>query len=91
MEMLNIGFGGSVRASGIDVIVAPDSAPVKRLIADARAMNKLVDGTQGRKTRAVIVMGSGTVILSAIATETINDRLNSSYSNVVNKQTSEGQ
>ena len=78
MEMVSIGFGGSVRVSGIDAIVQPESAPVKRMIAEARSANRLIDGTQGRKTRAVVVMNSGAVVLSAIAAETIAERANGS-------------
>ena len=72
--MVSIGFGNSVRASGIDVIVQPDSAPIKRLVTDARAVNKLIDATQGRKTRAVIIMTSGKIVLSALQAETIASR-----------------
>ncbi len=76
MEMVGIGFGNSVRISGIDAIVNPDSAPIKRLIQDARELNRLVDATQGRKTRAVLIMTSGTVVLSALQADTITQRAN---------------
>ena len=85
MELVSIGFGGTVRADGIDAIVHADSAPVKRMIADARTANKLIDGTQGRKTRAVIFMSSGSVVLSAIAAETINERILSYSTGIVNR------
>ena len=74
--MVGIGFGNSVRVKGIDAIINPDSAPVKRMIQDAREVNRLVDATQGRKTRSVIVMSSGAVVLSALQPETITQRAN---------------
>lgn len=74
--MVGIGFGNSVRVKGIDAIISPDSAPVKRMIQDAREVNRLVDATQGRKTRSVIVMSSGSVVLSALQPETITQRAN---------------
>lgn len=74
--MIGIGFGNSVRLSGIDAIVKPESAPIKRMIQDARDMNRLIDATQGRKTRSVLVMTSGAVVLSALQAETIAQRMN---------------
>lgn len=74
--MVGIGFGNSVRVKGIDAVISPDSAPVKRMIQDARDVNRLVDATQGRKTRSVIVMSSGAVVLSALQPETITQRTN---------------
>lgn len=74
--MIGVGFGNSVRTLGIDAVVNPESAPIKRLVQDARDANRLVDATQGRKTRSVIVMTSGSVILSALQAETIMARAN---------------
>ena len=74
--MVGIGFGNSVRTNGIDAIVNPDSAPIKRMIQDARDVNRLVDATQGRKTRSVLVMASGAVVLSALQPDTIAQRAN---------------
>ena len=74
--MVGIGFGNSVRTLGIDAIVNPDSAPIKRMIQDARDANRLVDATQGRKTRSVVVMSSGAVVLSALQPDTISQRAN---------------
>ena len=74
--MVGIGFGNTVRTAGIDAIVNPDSAPVKRMIQDARDVNRLVDATQGRKTRSVLVMSSGAVVLSALQPDTIAQRAN---------------
>lgn len=74
--MIGIGFGNGVRSAGIDAVVNPESAPIKRLIQDARAADKLVDATQGRKTRSVLVMTSGNIILSALQPETVIARAN---------------
>ena len=73
--LLNIGFGNVVARSRVVAIVTPGSAPVKRLKDHAKETGKLVDATQGRRTRAVIVTDSDHVILSAIAAETITQRL----------------
>ena len=78
--MIGVGFGNSVRTGGIDAVVNPESAPVKRMIQDARDVNKLVDATQGRKTRSVLVMSSGNVVLSALQPETIMARANNESS-----------
>ena len=74
MRLINIGFGNMVSASRIITIVSPDSAPIKRIIQDARDSGQLIDATYGRRTRAVIVMDSGHVILSAIQPETVANR-----------------
>jgi regulator of extracellular matrix RemA (YlzA/DUF370 family) len=73
--LLNIGFGNVVAANRVVAIVTPGSAPVKRLKDHAAKVGKLVDATQGRRTRAVIVTDSDHVILSAVAAETITQRL----------------
>ncbi len=73
--LLNIGFGNVVASDRVVAVVTPGSAPVKRLKDHARDTGKLVDATQGRRTRAVIVTDSDHVILSAIAAETITQRL----------------
>jgi regulator of extracellular matrix RemA (YlzA/DUF370 family) len=72
---INIGFGNIVPAGRIVAMVGNDSAPVKRLIQDAREKGSLIDATQGRRTRAVIITDSGHIILSAIQPETIAGRL----------------
>ena len=72
--LLNIGLGNSVVASRVVAIVTPSSAPMKRLKDDARERGKLIDATQGRKTRALIITDSDHVILSAIQAETIAHR-----------------
>ena len=74
MKLINIGFGNMVSASRIITIVSPESEPTKRIIQDARDNGVLIDATYGRRTRAVIVMDSGHVILSAIQPETVANR-----------------
>ena len=74
MKHINSGFGNMVSASRIITIVSPESAPIKRIIQDSRESGSLIDATYGRRTRAVIVMDSGHVILSAIQPETVANR-----------------
>ena len=74
MKLINIGFGSMVAAGRLLAIVAPDSAPIKRVIQEARDRGMLVDASYGRKTKAVILMDTDHVILSAIAPETIYAR-----------------
>lgn len=78
MKLINIGFGNMAAASRFISVVSPDSAPIKRLVQDARESQRLVDGTAGRRTRAVIVMDSGHVVLSALQPETIANRIQES-------------
>jgi regulator of extracellular matrix RemA (YlzA/DUF370 family) len=73
--MLNIGFGNVVAANRVVAIVSPNSAPIKRLKDEARDEKRLIDITHGRKTRSVLITDSNHVILSAIQTETISQRL----------------
>lgn len=73
-NLLNIGFGNRIVAEEIIAIVSPASAPVKRMKDEAKEAGRLVDATQGRKTRSVIVMTSNHVVLSAIHAETISQR-----------------
>ena len=75
MRLINIGFGNMVSAERIIAIVSPESAPIKRIISDAREKNILIDATYGRRTRAVIVTDNGCIILSAIQPETVAGRL----------------
>jgi extracellular matrix regulatory protein A len=76
IKLINIGFGNIVSANRIISIVSPESAPIKRIIQDARDRGSLIDATYGRRTRAVIVMDSDHVILSAVQPETVAARLN---------------
>lgn len=75
IKLLNIGFGNIVSANRIISIVSPESAPIKRMIQDARDRATLIDATYGRRTRAVIIMDSEHVILSAVQPETVAHRL----------------
>lgn len=75
MRLINIGFGNMISSVRLVTIVSPDSAPIKRIVQDARDRGRLIDATYGRRTRAVIVMDSDHVILSAIQPETIAARL----------------
>lgn len=76
MKLINIGFGNMVSASRLVAIVSPESAPIKRIIQDAKERGTLIDATYGRRTRAVIVTDSDHVILSAVQPETVANRLN---------------
>lgn len=74
LQLVNIGYGNAVAASRVVVVVAPDSAPVKRLIQEARDGGRLIDATQGRRTRSVIVTDSDHVVLAAVQPETLATR-----------------
>ena len=74
IRLINIGFGNIVSANRVIAIVSPESAPIKRIITDARDRGQLIDATYGRRTRAVIVTDSGHVVLSAIQPETVANR-----------------
>lgn len=73
--MLNIGFGNYVAPGRILAIVSPESAPIKRLILEARQQHQLIDATHGRRTRAVLMLDNATVVLSALHPETLAARL----------------
>ena len=73
-RFINIGFGNTVNAGKIIAIVSPDSAPIKRLVSKAREDGRTVDATQGRKTKAVLIMENDRIILSALLPETIRGR-----------------
>jgi regulator of extracellular matrix RemA (YlzA/DUF370 family) len=75
IKLINIGFGNIVSANRIIAIVSPESAPIKRIITEARERGMLVDATYGRRTRAVIITDSDHVILSAVQPETVAHRL----------------
>ena len=75
IQLLNIGFGNMVSANRVMAIISPESAPIKRMVQDARDKGLLIDATYGRKTRAVLVMDSGQIVLSAIQPETVAHRL----------------
>lgn len=75
IKLVNIGFGNIVAANRIISIIRPESAPIKRIIQEARDKGMLVDATYGRRTRAVVVVDSGHIILSAVQPETVANRL----------------
>ena len=75
MRLINIGFGNMVSAGRLIAIVSPESAPIKRIIQEARDRSMLIDATYGRRTRAVIVMDSDHVVLSSIQPETVANRV----------------
>lgn len=75
IKLINIGFGNIVSANRIVSIVSPESAPIKRVIQEARDRNMLIDATYGRRTRAVIIADSDHVVLSAVQPETVAQRL----------------
>jgi len=76
MKLINIGFGNLVSAGRVVAVVSPDSAPVKRLVKDARERGMLIDACYGRRTRAVLIMDSDHVILSGIPLESLTGRAN---------------
>lgn len=77
IKLINIGFGNIVSARRIVAIVSPESAPIKRIIQEARERGMLIDATYGRRTRAVIITDSDHIILSAVQPETVAHRLTS--------------
>ena len=78
MNLINIGFGNFVSAQRVIAIVSPESAPIKRIIQDARDAGNLIDATYGRKTRAVVITDSDHVVLSAVQPETVASRFEES-------------
>ena len=80
MQLINIGFGNIVSADRIIAIVSTESAPIKRLIQEAKDNNIAIDATYGRRTRAALIMDSGHVILSAIQPETVGGRIDKTIS-----------
>ncbi len=75
MKLINIGFGNMVAAGRLVAIVSPESAPIKRIIQEAKERGTLIDATYGRRTRAVLITDSDHVILSAVQPETVANRL----------------
>ena len=75
MKLINIGFGNMVSAGRLIAIVSPESAPIKRIISDARESGTLIDATYGRRTRAVLITDSDHIILSAVQPETVANRI----------------
>jgi regulator of extracellular matrix RemA (YlzA/DUF370 family) len=86
MKLINIGFGNMVAAGRLVAIVSPESAPIKRIIQDAKERGTLIDATYGRRTRAVLVMDSEHVILSSIQPETVANRMGDSQEDDADEQ-----
>ncbi len=84
--LLNVGFGNMVAVGRLIAIASPDSSPIKRIIQDARERNAVIDATHGRRTRAVVVMDSGHIVLCALQTETLANRLNANSIEELNTQ-----
>ncbi len=89
MKFINVGFGNMVSAGRIVAIASPDSEPIKRLVRDAKEAGRVIDVSCGRRTRAVIITDSEHVILSAIQTETITNRLTIDDESMSDEETSE--
>ena len=80
MQLVNIGFGNLVSSDRIVAIVSPESAPIKRMIQECKDDKSAIDATYGRRTRAVLIMDSGHIILSAVQPETVGGRIDKSIS-----------
>ena len=91
MKFINIGFGNMVASNRIITLASPDSAPIKRLIQDAKDEGRAIDVTCGRRTRAVIVTDSDHIILSAVQTETISNRLNGDTTETDDEEEEDGE
>lgn len=76
MKLVNIGFGNMVSADKVVAVVSPDSAPIKRIVQEGKENGTIIDATFGRRTKAVIIMDGGTVVLSAVLPETVASRFN---------------
>ncbi len=81
MQLINIGFGNIVSAERMISIVSPESAPIKRIVQEAKDSKMAIDATYGRRTRSVIIMDSGHIILSAVQPETIAGRVDNGIDN----------
>lgn len=76
MKLINIGFGNLVSADKVVAVVSPDSAPIKRIVQEGKEAGTVIDATFGRRTKAVLIMEGGTVVLSAVLPETVAGRFN---------------
>ena len=86
MKLINVGFGNIVSSDRIIAIVSPESAPIKRMVQEARENGNLIDATYGRRTRSVIITDSGHIILSAIQTETVAGRLGNIEGEIITEE-----
>lgn len=89
MKLVNIGFGNLISAERVLAVVSPESAPIKRMIQEARDRGMLIDATYGRRTRAVIIMDTDHVILSAILPETVAGRMNDKHTELTAEEMEE--
>lgn len=85
-KLIHIGFGNIVNTAKIIAIVSPDSAPVKRMVQKAKETGTVIDATQGRKTKSVLVMDSNQIVLSALLPETIAGRAQAEFEQVLDKE-----
>ena len=76
MQLINIGYGNMVAANRVVAVVSPDSAPIKRIVQEGKEAGTVIDATFGRRTKAVLIMDGGTVVLSAVLPETVAGRFN---------------
>ena len=91
MKLINIGFGNLVSASRLIAIVSPDSAPIKRMVQEARERGVLIDATYGRRTRAVLIMDNDHLVLSALQPETVSNRLAGEKDNLDEEEAEEAE
>ncbi len=89
MKLINIGFGNIVSSERLVAVVSPESAPIKRMIQEARDRSMLIDATYGRRTRAVIIMDSDHVVLSAVQPTTVANRLNNNDEAILEEEEEE--
>lgn len=89
MKLVNIGFGNMVSANRMVAIVSPESAPIKRIVQDAKEKGNLIDATHGRRTRAVIITDSDHIILTYLQAETLSNRMSEEDSAEVEEDTDE--
>ena len=78
-KLVNIGFGNVVNSEKLLAVVSPDAAPIKRLVTKAKEEGMVIDATQGRRTKAVIILEGGSILLSALQPETVSRRFNADY------------
>ena len=89
MKLVNIGFGNMVSAGRLIAIVSPESAPIKRMVQEARDRGVLVDATYGRRTRAVLIMDNDHLVLSALQPETVANRISGQDTSVEDEEDEE--
>ena len=87
MKLVNIGFGNMISAERLVAIVSPDSAPIKRIVQEAKEKGTLIDATHGRRTRAVIITDSALIILTYLQSETVAERLEDSDTDTTDEET----